>query len=199
MPPLPTEQARLHVLVASKNPVKIEAGRRGFERVFPDHDLQVEGISVPSGVSDQPSTDAETLRGARQRAMNARDARPEADFWVGMEGGLEELDGDLLAGAWIFILGRQGQGRSRTANFLLPPVVAQRVRAGLELGSAIDEVFNRRGAKRGPGAAGLLTDEVIGRTDLYEPSVVLALAPLRKRELYSPERAPFERAASKSS
>ena len=191
MDPDPDSRPELRVLVASKNPVKLGAARRGFERVFADHRIHIESISVPSGVPDQPTTDEETLRGARQRARNARAAEPDADFWVGMEGGLEHHGGELMAGAWIYILGPHGSGRSRTANFLLPPSVVEKIHAGMELGLAIDEVFDRRGAKRGPGAAGLLTDEVLGRTDLYEPSVILALAPLRKAELYTatPENA----------
>ena len=79
----------MQIIVASTNPVKIEAARQGFARIFPDAALDVSGISVPSGVGDQPMSDAETLLGARNRADNARDARPNADYWVGMEGGLQ--------------------------------------------------------------------------------------------------------------
>ncbi len=172
------------VVVTSGNPVKIEAARRGFEQVFPDHDIRIEPLKVPSGVPDQPLTDEETLKGARTRAENARAARPDADFWIGLEGGLETQSGQLMAGAWIFVLGPDGEGRSRTANFLLPEPIAEKIRSGLELGTAIDQVFQRQGAKQGPGAAGLLTDGVIGRTDLYEPAVVLALIPFRQKELY---------------
>lgn len=174
----------LRVVVASQNPVKIEAARRGFEQVFPALEIRIESLSVPSGVSDQPFSDDETLKGARTRAENARAARPDADYWIGLEGGLELHQADLMAGAWIFVLGPGGQGRSRTASFLLPALISQKIRQGLELGAAIDEVFNRQGAKRGPGAAGLLTDGVIGRTDLYEPAVVLALIPFHQRRLY---------------
>lgn len=195
----------LRIVVASKNPVKIEAARRGFSRVMSrlngsgaSHTrLRVESLSVPSGVSDQPFSDAETLKGARQRAVGARQRMPEAEFWVGMEGGIEDQDGLLLAGAWIVILGagqptsgadsplRPEEGRARTANFALPKQVAERVRGGVELGTAIDQVFDRQGAKRGPGAAGLLTLELIGRADLYEPAVILALAPFMLPEIYS--------------
>ena len=176
----------LRVVVTSGNPVKIDAARRGFEQVFPSHEIQIEALKVPSGVPDQPLTDEETLRGARNRAENARTARPDADFWIGLEGGLETQGEQLMAGAWIFVLGPQGEGRSRTANFLLPERIVKKIREGLELGTAIDQVFHRQGAKQGPGAAGLLTDGVIGRTDLYEPAVVLALIPFRQKELYGP-------------
>ena len=175
----------IRVVVTSKNPIKIEAARRGFERAFPDAQVQIRSEAVPSGVADQPKTDAETLRGARQRAETAKERYPDADFWIGLEGGLEIHDGELFAGAWIYILGTRSHGRSRTANFLLPPTLIELLDQGLELGQAIDQVFDRQGAKRGPGAAGLLTDDVIRRADLYEPAVILALAPLKKERLYA--------------
>lgn len=174
----------IHVVVTSRNPVKIEATRRGFARALPEAEIDIRSLPVPSGVADQPWTDEETLRGARQRAERAREAAPDADFWIGLEGGLERHDGELFAGAWIYILGRAGHGRARTANFLLPPPLTRRLEQGLELGTAIDQVFERQGSKQGPGAAGLLTDGAVGRTELYEPAVILALIPLLKTELF---------------
>ena len=174
----------VRVVVTSKNPVKIEATRRGFARALPTAELDIQSLAVASGVADQPASDAETLRGARQRAETARRQAPDADYWIGLEGGLEVNDGELFAGAWIYVLGHQGHGRARTAVFPLPPALTRRLAEGLELGKAVDELFERRGSKRGPGAAGLLTDGAVGRTELYEPAVVLALIPLLKHELY---------------
>jgi non-canonical (house-cleaning) NTP pyrophosphatase len=68
------------IIVASKNPVKIAAALAGFQRMFPDITYTTHGISVPSGVPEQPLSDAETLQGALNRAKNAREAEPEGDF-----------------------------------------------------------------------------------------------------------------------
>lgn len=38
----------MKIVVASKNPVKINAAREGFKKMFPEVDFEVEGISVPS-------------------------------------------------------------------------------------------------------------------------------------------------------
>ena len=40
------------VVVASRNPVKIEAALGGFRRMFPDVAFQAVLVSVPSDVSD---------------------------------------------------------------------------------------------------------------------------------------------------
>ena len=77
------------VIVASHNPVKVRAVQEGFTRIFPGESFQFQGASVPSGVSAQPFDSAETLQGAYNRARNARALIPQADYWVGVEGGIE--------------------------------------------------------------------------------------------------------------
>ena len=95
----------MHLTVASTNPVKIQSTLRGFQSMFPDTTFTAEGISVPSGVSDQPMSDAETLQGALNRASNASAAQPTSDYWVGIEGGCEEKHGELWTFAWVVVLG----------------------------------------------------------------------------------------------
>ncbi|MEW5847685.1 MAG: inosine/xanthosine triphosphatase [Myxococcota bacterium] len=172
------------VVVASTNPVKIRATELGFQRMFPGQVCQVVGVSVPSGVSDQPMDDEETLRGAHNRANHARAARPDATWWVGLEGGVDEKAGELEAFAWIVVLRGDQVARSRTATFTLPPQVASLVRAGVELAHADDQVFGRQNSKHTNGAVGLLTGDVIDRTAYYEHAVVLALIPFRNAELF---------------
>ena len=167
------------IVVASHNPVKANATLAGFERMFPNAEFQLLTVSVDSGVSDQPMSEAETLNGAENRAAAARDAVPEADFWVGIEGGIEDLSHGMLAYAWIVILSDGPDAKGRTGGFLLPETVAVLVRGGKELGDANDEVFGRENSKQQEGAIGLLTGKVLERTELYEHGVLLALAPIK--------------------
>ncbi len=172
------EMNTYHIVVASHNPVKVEAVRRGFRQCFPSVALHIVAEAVSSGVSDQPMSDAETQRGARQRAQRAAEAHANADFWVGIEGGVQWEGDDLLSFAWIAIRHRSGAwGMARTGTFLLPPAVAALIRAGHELGDADDRVFGQFNSKQHMGAVGLLTQGKIERADLYEHAVVLALIP----------------------
>lgn len=178
------------VIVASRNPVKIEAARQGFKHLLPGDDYIFEGISVPSGVSDQPFSNQETLQGALNRARTARERRPEADFWVGIEGGVApELESvssgsELWAFAWVVVLDRVRTGKGRTGTFVLPSPIADLVRQGMELGEADDIVFGRNNSKQENGAVGLLTDNVIDRTAYYVQAVILALIPFKNTVLY---------------
>jgi len=172
------------IIVASSNPVKIRAVQQGFQAMFPDQTFDVRGISVPSGVAAQPMTDEETLLGARNRAENVRAAEPEADFWAGVEGGVEDGPDGMQVFAWIVVLGHGRIGEARTGTFLLPPEVARLVRAGVELGEADDRVFGRTNSKQSDGAVGLLTDGLIDRALYYQHAVILAVIPFLKPELY---------------
>ena len=51
------------VIIASKNPVKINAVEIGFGKTFSNNEFSFEGVSVPSGVGDQPMSDQETILG----------------------------------------------------------------------------------------------------------------------------------------
>jgi len=174
------------VVVASKNPVKISASRLGFERMFPDEQFTVEGVAVPSNVSNQPMSDAETYTGAKTRALNAKVQSPDAEYWIGIEGGVALTpDGSMEGFAWIIIFDRCGRiGKARTGTFLLPKPVTELIKQGKELGEADDIVFGQSNSKQLNGAVGLLTDNVIDRTKYYTDAVVLALIPLKKKELY---------------
>lgn len=173
------------VIVASRNPVKIEAARLGFEKMFPTGHFKFQGISVPSGVSEQPMSNRETLDGARNRAKNARDARPEADYWVGIEGGIEPTGEDMEAFAWIVILSKDLSGKARTSTFFLPPPVVQLIREGKELGEADDMVFGHSNSKQKNGAVGILTGNAMVRSTYYAEAVVLALIPFKHLDLYA--------------
>src|SRR5512133_1388165 len=93
------------IIIASNNPVKIESVRAGYARMFPGEAFTCQGMSVPSHVSDQPFSSAETLQGAFNRASGAREQAPAADYWVGIEGGVEpDGENDLGVFAWVVVL-----------------------------------------------------------------------------------------------
>lgn len=173
------------LVVASKSPVKAHAALHGFQRMFPAEEFRVETVDAPSGVRPQPLSGEETLRGALNRAWGAAEQIPEADFWVGIEGGVEEQQGELAAFTWVVVLSGGRIGKGQTGIFFLPEAVADLVRRGVELGDAVDRVFGRTNLERMGGAVGVLTDHVIDRTRLYEEAVVLALVPFRNPDLYT--------------
>jgi inosine/xanthosine triphosphatase len=151
--------------------------------MFPDEEFTVQGISVPSDVGDQPMSDEETLRGALNRAQNARAAVPQAGYWVGIEGGIQPQGNEMQVFAWVVVLSKTRAGKGKTGTFYLPQEVAALVRQGKELGDADDIVFGRSNSKQHNGSIGLLTGDALDRAAFYEQAVIIALVPFKHPHL----------------
>lgn len=175
----------MKVVISSKNPVKVDSAEYGFKTYFSSEHPVFESVSVPSGISDQPMTEEETLLGTKNRVENAIAEIPNADFYVGIEGGIEERNGQMEAFAWVYIQSKDGKvGMGRTGTFFLPEKLAKLLRGGMELGEADDLVFKQTNSKQGRGTVGTLTRDVIQRTEYYQPAVIFALIPFINPELY---------------
>jgi inosine/xanthosine triphosphatase len=175
------------VAVGSTNPVKLSAVRAVLAPLAPQ--ARIDSIAVASTVSDQPFGDDETIRGALTRAAAAR-AVLGAELGIGIEGGVvEQADGEMRTCAWAGVVdahGRSGVGGSLAMP--LPRRVAQMIRDGLELGHAMDQLVGEHDTKRGKGAVGILTADLVDRQRAYEVLVTYALAPFLTPQLYSDER-----------
>lgn len=173
------------IIVASKNPTKIQSALHGFQEMFPHDKFIAEGISIPSGVSDQPLGDEETFTGAYNRVKRAKTQIPAADYWVGIEGGnIEHPNGEMEVMAWIVVLGKKRMGKARTAGFYLPQQMIDLIHAGHELGDVNDMVFGTKNSKHNAGTSGLLTEGVVDRERFYLATVILALIPFKQEKLY---------------
>lgn len=168
------------VVVGSTNPVKVAAAEAVLRRIYgpgPSIDAQV----VDSGVDPQPWGADEAARGAINRARAALASimpRPEvARLGIGFEGGLIEVQGRVFTCAWCAVARHDGAlGIAGGESVLLPPQVAAAVRAGEELGPAMDALTGRHNTKQDEGAIGILTDRRISRQAAYEHLLTLALA-----------------------
>ena len=149
------------VIIASKNPVKIQAVKNGFEKMFPTQEFEFVGVSVPSNVADQPFSN-----------------------YVGIESGIEHIENEMEAFAWVFIKSTDKYGKARTGTFFLPKQVVELIKEGKELGEADDIVFKRNNSKQENGAVGILTGDIIDRTKYYTEAVILAMIPFKNVDLY---------------
>jgi inosine/xanthosine triphosphatase len=183
----PMLAAMRSIAVGSTNPVKVSAVHAVLAPLAPR--AKIESVAVASTVSDQPFGDDETIRGAHARAAAARDALG-AELGIGIEGGVvEQAHGEMRTCAWAVVVdthGRSGVGGSLAMP--LPRRVAQMIRDGLELGQAMDQLVGEHDTKRGKGAVGILTGDLVDRQRAYEILVTYALAPFLTPQLYWDER-----------
>lgn len=138
------------VQVGSTSRVKLRAVRRAFSMFFPR--VRVVAASVSSGVSEKPSSMAELVRGARNRALQARGG----DYAVGIEAGFFRLAGrpHLLTMACV------SDGRRSCLG-----------------GSPFFEFDPSWTAADATGIVGTLTRRRVTREEVTRWAVVMALAP----------------------
>ena len=154
------------IAVGSANAPKLEATRLVFLAIWPR--AHIFPFPVPSGVSDQPWGAEETMQGAINRAQAAQRGAG-ADIGVGLEGGVEEgPNGLLFLSGWSALALADGRvsvgGGART---LLPPALAESLRAGVELGPAIDAWLQREGVRHAEGTVGVLTGGHLSRAESF--------------------------------
>ncbi|MFF1440044.1 DUF84 family protein [Streptomyces sp. NPDC058295] len=167
-----TSTARPRIAVGSTNQAKIDAIREGFTQLLGP--VLVEGVAI-AGAPEQPRGDDETRRGAEFRAEAVRKALPQADFWVGLEGGVETVDGTLMVMAWVVITTADQVGLSRSSTYQLPPSAAAVLTAGGSLGDVSAAVGGDDW--RTCGLVAWLSTGLITRGSLYVQPVTLALLP----------------------
>lgn len=166
------------VIVASLNPAKINAVKSAFEATFPKQAFNFSGVSVDSGVADQPMSNQETHTGALNRVINAKAECTDADYYVGLEAGIE----GSVTFAWMVVESKNQRGESRSASLMLPPVVIEKLQHANELGDVMDEVFGTENIKQKGGAISLLTHDLLTRSSVYHQALILALIPFANPE-----------------
>lgn len=170
----------MNVIIASLNPAKINAVKAAFNQALPNAVFNFTGVSVDSGVPDQPMSCTETKQGAINRVNHAKTQYPGASFYVGLEAGIEKNS----TFAWMIIDNGKKIGESRSSSLPLPPAVITAVNQGKELGDVMDEQFNTDNIKQKGGAIGLLTNNLLTRSSVYQQALILALIPFLHPERF---------------
>lgn len=171
------------IAVGSQNPVKIKSVYQAFSHVWPGTDWQVRGYPTQSGVSNQPMSDLESIRGARSRAQSA--LSQGADYGVGSEGGLQKIGTLWFDCGWFVVIDSKGwEGIGSSARIIVPPKMMKLIHQGYELGDVIDQLFHTHNAKQRDGHFGLMTNNAITRTSGYRDGVIMALCRFIKPEIF---------------
>jgi len=173
------------IVVGSTNPVKVGAVREVFRKIFGEK-AEVEGMEVKSGVGEQPMSEEETVRGAKNRAKAViRLAKKQIDYGVGLEGGVVEIGGKLFECAWVAVRSKKGEeGLGGGLYFELPPKVATKIRRGGELGPIMNELSGVEDVKKKMGAIGVLTKNNLSRQKAYEQIIWSAMVRFISQEWF---------------
>lgn len=177
------------VTLSSKNPSKLDASRHACTRVFGESCV-VRGIECLEDLPEQPLGQDETRSCALARARFALDKDPEAEYGVGLEGGVS-FDGWLIN--CVAVIRRRRPGSNNEENhvwglsFPLPPAAADRIlRNKEEMGPVMDDLLKSSQSKGKLGSIGVLTDGHLSRAQMWESALITAFIPFLNPELYPP-------------
>jgi inosine/xanthosine triphosphatase len=153
----------MKIIIGSNNPAKVAAVKNAF------HYQQTEFLSldVPSGVSEQPFSDDETIKGAINRAVGALE-KGNGEIGIGLEGGVQESPHGLLLCNWGALASKEREPIiAGGARFLLPEEIANRLRTGEELGPVMDDYAKQENVRKNEGAVGIFTNGLINRSEMF--------------------------------
>lgn len=171
------------VAVGSTNPTKINPVKIVFSHHFPK--VKIVGVSVSSGVKDQPMNVDEMYKGALARAKNALKQVRGAVYGVGIEGGLHKQSYGWFEHSIVVIVDKKGAvGIGTTGGLILPPKIIQEIKKGKNLEQAIDKLFGTKKIGKKIGMFGIMTKKVVTRSEGVRHGVAFALARFLHKDLY---------------
>lgn len=176
----------MKIIIGTTNRAKIEA----VEEIVKDYphlaEAEVSGVSVESGVSDQPMSLDETITGAMNRA---RAAFVGCDYSIGLESGLMPVPytkgGYMDFSACAIFDGQEFHlGLSSAWEFPDKRVTDLIVKNGLDMSQAINKAGMTNDPKigAGEGAIGILTKGRMTRKEYTKQSLRTALIHLEEYE-----------------
>jgi len=171
----------MKLYVGSANPVKLNAAKVAAENQWPD--VEIISCEVESGISEQPLTDEETRKGARNRALASLATRDknedfeEESLGIGLEGGVfTQENNELWSTVWVAVADRDGKiYESNGARFRVPEEIAKAIRSGEEMGPVVSRMFGGRDVRSTNGAIGIITKDFVDRTEEYAAIAKMAL------------------------
>jgi inosine/xanthosine triphosphatase len=179
----------MKIIVGSKNPSKIKAVEKAAKDYAFLKRAQVLGVEVISGVSEQPLSMEETIRGAKNRARNAF-KKVKADYAIGIESGFVKIAGaksGYIENSVCAIYGGKDFALGVSPGFECPPKVMELVlKKGLNLNDACFEAGISKDKEIGKreGIVGFLTKGRKTRSAYTHDAIIMALIHLENKELY---------------
>ncbi|WP_409299146.1 DUF84 family protein [Peribacillus sp. SCS-26] len=157
--------------IGSHNPAKVGAVRDALGSMG----AEVRPVDVPSGVSEQPFTDEETIQGAINRALGALETSG-ADIGFGLEGGVVQTERGVYVCNWGALVTNENEVMiAGGARIPLPKEVADRLLAGGELGPVMEDFTKKKEIRKSEGAIGVFTNGRIKRNQMFAHIVEMLL------------------------
>ncbi len=166
----------MKIVMATKNPAKLEGAKKAFECFF--EDVIIEGISVPSDVPDQPVNE-DILNGAKNRVNNlisyCKESNITADYYISIESGIHDFFNSYVITNIALIRDSNGYESIGTSpSFPVPNKYVDDI-ISTDLGTVMDNIFKENDLRSKKGGINFLTHSNITRIDLTRGAFIMAL------------------------
>ncbi|MFX1565330.1 MAG: inosine/xanthosine triphosphatase [Promethearchaeota archaeon] len=173
----------MHVVLGSQNPVKQEAVRQAFELYFDE--VSVISVGVNSGVQPFPMSESETLQGAINRAKSAHKEKPQANFAIGIEGGLTQFNNTYYIQAIAAVKKSEELSVARSVAIEVSQELVKKIDPTSDTSKhTVDKLLGRNDLFKNEGVMGVLTQKRLTRTQILRDAVICALPRLLLPEYY---------------
>lgn len=167
----------MKVLIATKNPGKIEGAKRALDNYF--ENIEIQGIPVPSDVSEQPVNE-EIYKGAKNRVKNlkkyAKENNIEADLYLSIESGINNLLGRwMITNIAVIEDNDDFESYGTSPSFPVPDKLIKDI-INTDLSQVMNKVFEEDNERHNKGGGiQRLTHDKMTRIDLTEYAFIMAL------------------------
>jgi len=173
----------MKIIVGSQNPIKIKAVKNVVRKIWKE--AEVLGMKADSRVKEQPTSSEEAIKGAINRAKFCL-KETDAEIALGLEAYVCDSEFGMFLSGWVVALDRKGKmGMGNGGSLLLPEKIAQEIKKGKELGPVMDEFIGDHNTKQKQGTVGVLTGNLINRTESFEKSITYSLTKFISPRYYS--------------
>lgn len=170
----------MKVCIGTNNMAKVNAVKNCLGN---DKHMEYAMFNVSSGVSDQPFSDEETIKGAINRAKAAL-LEGEGEIGIGLEGGVHHTNDILFLNNWGALVLKDGTTFIASgARIPLPKEIETELVAGKELGPVMDEYAQKENVRHNEGAIGIFTSGRINRTSMFKHVVELLIGQMEFHQI----------------
>lgn len=141
-------------------------------------------LDVGSGVPETPLNRADIMAGARNRVEALKKLVPEAQFYVGLEGGLHAQKSDqgstwtVWLENWAYVSNGKHGFFGSGGSVPVPDAIARETVGRLRsLADVIDELSGKQDVRSGEGTWGVLTNGRVTREEVFRRALLNAFVP----------------------
>jgi inosine/xanthosine triphosphatase len=140
-----------------------------------------------TSVPDMPLTQKELMQGALERALFTYKKNEQLDYSIGLEGGVFQAgqNGRAFLQSWVYAFnGKSGYHGSSPALPLPAAIVTALFKENRELSEVIDTISGKEDVRSNEGTFGILTHNLITRSNSFELAVIAAMSPFFNSYFY---------------